>query len=65
MSEAEAHRLSEKTDKYPAAYYRYQTKGQDWRNPINYDLTLNSARIGCDCCVDLLEYYVKKKFSLE
>lgn len=64
VPEAEAHRLIEKTDKYRADYYHYYTKGNDWTNPINYDLTLNSAKIGRDNCVDLLEYYVKKKFDL-
>lgn len=61
VPEAEAHRLIEKTDKYRADYYRYYSKGGTWNNPTNYDMTLNSDRIGRDQCVDLMEYYVKSR----
>ncbi len=64
VTEAEAHRLIEKTDKYRAAYYKYYTQGNYWTNPVNYDMTLNSARVGRDRCVDVMERYVKDKFSL-
>lgn len=62
IREAEAHKLIEKTDKYRADYYRYYTKGGYWTNPVNYDLTLNSDRIGREKCVDVLEWYVKFKY---
>ena len=64
VSEAEAGRLIEKTDKYRADYYEYYTKGNYWTNPVNYDMTLNSARIGRDRCVDIMERYIKVKFGL-
>ena len=64
VSEPEAHRLIAKTDKYRADYYKYYTGGHEWTNPINYDLTLNSDRIGRDECVDLLNWYCKEKFHL-
>lgn len=64
VSEAEANRLITKTDKYRADYYRHYTKGNYWTNPVNYDMTLNSARIGRDRCVDVIENYVKAKFGL-
>lgn len=63
VTEAEAHRLIEKTDKYRADYYKYYTHGGYWTNPVNYDLTLNSDRIGRDKCVDVLEEMLKIKFS--
>lgn len=62
VTEEQAHKLIEKTDKYRADYYHYYTKGGIWTNPINYDLTLNSDRVGREKCVDLLEQYVKLKF---
>jgi hypothetical protein len=31
---------------------------------VNYDMTLNSARVGRDRCVDVMENYVKAKFGL-
>lgn len=63
VTEKEAHRLIEKTDKYRADYYHFYTKGKDWTNPINYDFTLNSARIGRALCVDVIEDYLKRKMS--
>lgn len=64
VSEPEAHRLIIKTDKYRTDYYKYYTGGHEWTNPINYDLTLNSDRIGRDECVNLLNWYCKEKFHL-
>ena len=64
VTETEAHRLITQTDKYRSDYYRYYTGGHEWTNPVNYDLTLNSDRVGRDKCVDLLEWYCKEKFHL-
>lgn len=64
ISESEAHKLIHKTDKYRADYYKYYTGGNDWTNPTNYDMTLNSAKIGREECVNMLEYYVRRKFKL-
>ncbi|NCB90978.1 MAG: cytidylate kinase-like family protein [Clostridia bacterium] len=63
VSKDEANRLIEKTDKYRSNYYRYYTGGEKWTNPINYDLTLNSARVGRERCVDVLEWYTKNKLA--
>lgn len=65
VTEAEAHKLIEKTDKYRADYYKYYTHGGYRTNPVNYDLTLNSDRVGRDKCVDVLEQFLKIKFELE
>lgn len=64
VSEEEANRLITKTDKYRADYYKYYTKGNYWTNPVNYDMTLNSARVGRERCVDVMAEYVKMKFNL-
>ena len=64
VSENEAHRPIEKTDKYRADYYKHYTNGNYWTNPVNYDMTLNSARVGRDRCVDVMENYIKVKFGL-
>lgn len=63
VTDEEANHLIEKTDKYRSAYYRYYTGGQKWTNPVNYDLTLNSARVGRERCVDVLEWYTKRKLN--
>ena len=63
VSEEEANKLIQKTDKYRSDYYNYYTAGKDWTNPINYDMILNSARIGRDKCVDVIEDYIHIKFN--
>lgn len=62
VSEAIAHKSIEQTDKYRAAYYEYYTGGNYWTNPVNYDLTLNSERVGVDHCVEIIKDYLKIKF---
>jgi cytidylate kinase len=59
VSESRAKELVHKTDKYRADYYKYYTRGRDWKNPVNYDLTLNSSKVGWDNCVTLIEEYLK------
>lgn len=61
ISEAEANRLITKTDKYRADYYKYYTGGNYWTNPINYDLTLNSYKVGQKNCIELIKEYVRMR----
>ncbi len=63
IQEEEAHKLIEKTDKYRADYYRYYTGGNYWTNPVNYDLTLNSERVGVNNCVKVILDYINLKFG--
>ena len=53
------------TDQYRAEYYKYYTGGNYWTNPINYDLTINSGRMGIDNSVDLIVDAMKIKFGEE
>jgi cytidylate kinase len=64
VTEKEAHRLIKQTDKYRADYYNYYTNGGLWTKAINYDMTLNSARVGREKCVDVMERYVREKFGV-
>lgn len=61
VSQAEANSLISKTDKYRADYYKYYTKGNEWTNPINYDMTLNSYKIGHSDCVSVIKNYLDLK----
>ncbi|WP_333678113.1 cytidylate kinase-like family protein [Muricomes intestini] len=63
ISEERANQLIHSTDRYRAQYYNYYTGGKDWTNPINYDLILNSNRIGRDNCVEVIMEYIKIKFG--
>ena len=58
---AKADALISSTDRYRAEYYKFYTNGNNWTNPINYDMTLNSARVGHEYCMTLIEEYLKMK----
>ncbi len=62
VNEATAHKSIEQTDKYRAAYYEHYTGGNYWTNPVNYDMTLNSERVGRAGCVKVILDYLKMKF---
>ncbi len=64
-TEDEANKMIYQTDKYRADYYKYYTGGEDWTNPILYDMTLNSARIGTDKCPDVITEYLKIKLGAD
>lgn len=61
VTEEVAHATISHTDKYRADYYQYYTHGNYWTNPVNYDLTLNSEKVGVDNCVKVIEDYLKIK----
>lgn len=52
----------EKTDKYRSDFYRYYT-GQKWTDARNYDLCLNSERLGFDGTMKAIEEYIKVRFG--
>ena len=59
VTEEEANELISKTDKTRAEFYKYITKGNYWTNPVNYDMTLNSAKVGKENCVEVIVNYVR------
>lgn len=63
ITEEEAHKMIYQTDKYRADYYKYYTGGENWTNPVLYDMTLNSERMGLEKCVELIIEYLKIKFG--
>lgn len=63
VSEKRANKLITETDRYRARYYSYYTSGKDWTNPTNYDLVLNSDRIGRENCVKVIKEYINIKFA--
>lgn len=52
----------EKTDKFRADFYRYYT-GKEWYDARNYDLCLDSSRLGFDGCVEAIEKYIEVRFK--
>lgn len=49
------------TDKFRADYYEYYTGGNYWTNPVNYDITLNSEKVGIEGCVEMVKHLLKVK----
>ena len=63
VTEEEAHRMIYQTDRYRADYYKYYTGGETWTNPVLYDMTLNSDRMGMEKCTELIIQYLKIKLG--
>lgn len=62
MSEKELERFIAKTDKKRADYYKYYT-GREWTDARNYDLCLNSSKLGFERCVEEIKAYMKVRFE--
>lgn len=63
VSEERAADMKKRTDKYRTAYYKYYTRGKNWRSPINYDLFLNTSRIEKSKCAEIIMNAAKIKFD--
>lgn len=50
------------TDKYRADFYRHYT-GREWSDARNYDLCLNSGKLGFEKCVEEIKAYIKVRFA--
>ncbi len=57
MTEKEMERYIIKRDKYRGDYYKYHT-GREWYDARNYDLCLDSSKLGFDKCVDAIIAYM-------
>lgn len=60
-NEKEMERYIQRTDKHRGDYYYYYT-GRTWDDARNYDLCLNSSRLGFDKCVDMICSYIDIRF---
>ena len=61
VTEEVANATIERTDKFRAEYYKYYTGGNYWTNPVNYDLTLNSEKVGIEGCVKMVKHLLELK----
>lgn len=52
----------ERINKYRADYYKHYT-GRDWYDLRNYDLVLDSSKLGFDKCVEQIKSYLDIKFK--
>lgn len=60
MSESEAKSAISRHDKTRKAYHNSHSQHK-WGDSRNYDITLNSSRIGIDETVDIIEAYINKR----
>jgi len=49
-------------DKGRADYYEYHT-GHNWTDALNYDLCLDSGKLGFEKCVEVIKAYAKVRFG--
>ncbi|MDD3213407.1 MAG: cytidylate kinase-like family protein [Eubacteriales bacterium] len=63
MPEADVGKMIRRTDKYRSDYHKYYT-GEDWKKPLQYDLCLNSARIGRPACAEVIKQCVASKLGV-
>ena len=52
------------TDQYRADYYKYYTGGNYWTNPVNYDITINSATMGIDGAAEMIRHCLEVKLHM-
>lgn len=62
MTEKEMEKFIARTDKYRGDYYKYYT-GREWSDARNYDLCLNSGKLGFDRCVEEIKAYLMVRFG--
>lgn len=62
MSEKDMQKFIEKTDKYRGDYYKYYT-GHNWADARNYDLCLDSGKLGFEKCVEEIRAYLNIRFD--
>lgn len=63
ISEKEANKQIKKLDKYRREYYYYHT-GMKWENAKNYDLCLDTSKLGFEKCAEYIKDYIKLRMDL-
>lgn len=61
MPPRELEKYITKTDKRRAEYYKFYT-GREWTDARNYDLCLDSSKLGFERCVEEIQAYIKVRF---
>ena len=62
LSEKEAIKNIKKLDKYRSDYYYYHT-GKKWEDIKNYDLSLDTSKLGFEKCVKYIKEYIKLRMN--
>ncbi len=59
LTEEQARNFIKKTDKRRASYYNFYADGK-WGLASNYDLSVNSGRLGINRSVEVIQYFVEQ-----
>lgn len=62
MGTKELERYIQKIDRQRSGYYKYHT-GKEWTDARNYDLCLDSSKLGFERCVEEIIAYMKVRFG--
>ncbi|MCR5216604.1 MAG: cytidylate kinase-like family protein [Lachnospiraceae bacterium] len=63
LSQKDAEKKIRQIDKYRSDFYLHYT-GQDWKDPTNYDLVLNSARLGWERTAEAIIKFTEFKLGI-
>ena len=63
-TQGQAMKEIKRMDRYRRDYYVYHT-GRKWKNPENYDLCLNTEKLGYDGTKEFIMDYVKRRMELQ
>ena len=61
MPDKEIRKYIQKTDKERAEYYKHYT-GPEWTDARNYDLCLDSSKLGMQKCIEEIKAYMEVRF---
>ncbi len=62
LPEDELEKYIAKEDKYRAEYYEHHT-GQKWTDAMNYDLCIDSSKLGFEKCVEAIKAHCRVRFG--
>mgnify|MGYP006325900245 CR=1 FL=1 len=62
LSETDANQMMQREDWQRKSYHNYYCKGK-WGDSRNYDISINSSRLGLKKTADILEGYIKERMA--
>ncbi len=62
LNPEDAKSLVHSMNKTRGDYYKHNT-GQEWSDPLHYDLCLNTAGLDTEKCIDIIRKYVNSRFN--
>lgn len=62
LSEADANQMMQREDWQRRSYHNYYCKGK-WGDSRNYDISINSSRLGLKKTADILEIYIRERMA--